>query len=448
MLDHQTNAPSPAASGQLPDHEVSLAPRQGDLLSLPFDQYGRMRVVQNVAHILYRALVPEDQADERPRIRALDVGGYPGTLRHFLSPDLFELTVLDVVPDDGSVPNYVRASGADIPFEPGEFDVVFSLDTLEHIPAADRTAFLHEAMRMARHAVVLVNPIQSIEADLAEELLDEYVRWLLDAQQEQLAEHRAFGLPDLAGTSSVFDQAGMSTYTFKLANVHNWLFMMVAKHYLISLRDDRAAAFERALDRYYNLSFFESDRAEPAYRGALIAVRPGLEPALEEIASSYPAVMGSPAAESSVRLQMTDLLLSLLNLKTANHEDRLLREQLEVRDLQIAQLEQKVALQDVDIERRAAELIAMKAHGDNLVSRIDELEAELSDRVEKLTAHAGNIQAAFGKEFENQKAYIGRLEADLMGKEEHIQYLERLLQGVESGRVFRLTRAVARFLGR
>ena len=53
--------------------------------------------------------------------------------------------------------------------------------------------------------------------------------------------------------------------------------MMVAKHYLISLRDEKASAFEHALDRFYNLTFFETDRSEPNYRGAVVAVRPGLE---------------------------------------------------------------------------------------------------------------------------------------------------------------------------
>jgi hypothetical protein len=396
-----------------------------------------MRIVQNIAHILYRALVPGERADELPRVRVLDVGGYPGTLRHFLSPDLFELTVLDVVHDDGSVPGYVQASGADIPFGPGEFDVVLSLDTLEHIPGVDRTAFLHEAMRVARHAVVLVNPVQSLEADLAEELLDEYVRWLLDAQQEQLAEHRAFELPDFEGTAAEFDREGMHTYGFRLANVHNWLFMMVAKHYLISMRDERASAFERALDRYYNLSFFETDRAAPGYRGAIVAVRPGLEAALEEIRSDYPQVIETSPADNSVRLQMTELLMGLLNLKTANHEDRLLREQIESREKNIAALEQKIALQDIAIDRYSVEM-----------DRYADSTATLQERIDHLDAHARNIQAAFNKEFESQKAYIGRLEADLMSKDEHILYLERLLQGIESGRVFRLTRALSRFLGR
>jgi SAM-dependent methyltransferase len=430
MVDHQPGPPASTPTAPSTLYEVSLAPREGDQLSLPFDQYGRMRVVQNLAHILYRALIPETLAPEHPRLRVLDVGGYPGTLRQFLAPDLFELTVLDVVPDDNTVPGYVKASGASIPFGDGEFDIVVSLDTLEHIPGHERPAFLNEAMRVARHGVVLVNPVQSTEADHSEELLDEYIRWLLDAQQEQLAEHRAFGLPDFGAAVSTFVQAGMPTYGFGLANVHNWLFMMVAKHYLISLRDDRASGFERTLDRYYNLTFSESDRTPPNYRGALVAVRPGLEQALEEVRRAYPAISEPDKSESTARLQMTELLLSLLNLKTANHEDRLLREQIANRDRHIAQLEQKSALQDVELDRR------------------DVANRSMRDEIETLNAHVGNIQAAFNKEFESQKAYIARLESDVTSKDEHIAYLERLLQGIESGRVFRTTRAISRFLGR
>ena len=52
-------------------------------------------------------------------------------------------------------------------------------------------------------------------------------------------------------------------------NLYNWLFMMVAKHYLISFRDAQAAEFERRLDHFYNLTFSPTDRQEPAYRGVV-----------------------------------------------------------------------------------------------------------------------------------------------------------------------------------
>ena len=48
----QAPADLPHISDQNP-LEASLAPREGDLLNLPFDQYGRMRIVQNIMRVLY-----------------------------------------------------------------------------------------------------------------------------------------------------------------------------------------------------------------------------------------------------------------------------------------------------------------------------------------------------------------------------------------------------------
>lgn len=406
--------------------EASLAPRGGDLLSLPFDQYGRLRVVQNLAGVLYTAIVRQaggpEAADAGLKLSVLDVGGYPGVLRHFLSPDYFDVSVLDVVPDDGSIPGYTQGSGMESPFADASFDIVTALDTLEHIPGSERDKFLSEIMRVARYAALLVNPVQSVEADLAEETLNEYVRWLLDAQQEQLAEHRQYGLPDFRRTAEAFEAAGWKTMRFPIANIYNWLLMMIAKHYLISLRDERANAFERTLDRFYNLTFSASDRAEPAYRGVVVAVHPRLEDVLGNIHADFPPVSTSDVS-NTLRLELTQVLMSMLNLKVANHEDRLLREQMERRDKHIAGMETRIALQESELQRR-------EEHARNL---------------ETLLEQTRSAQAA---ELERKNNYIARIEQDIRGKDEHILYLEKLLQGIESGRVMRLTRSLSRFLGR
>src|SRR3954468_13536002 len=232
-------------------NEASLAPRQGELLSLPFDQYGRMRVAEKIVVTLFgeiakQVIKPGVEATQFT-LKVLDVGGYPGKLRHFVPGEAYDVSVLDVVPDDGSIPGYTQGSGMDLPYEDRSFDVVTSLDTLEHIPAEEREKFLGELIRTARHAVVMINPVQSLEADLAEETLDEYIRWILDAQQEQLAEHRQYGLPDMETTVRAFQAQGWQTITFPIANVHNWLLMMVAKHFLISMRTEQAAGLERTL---------------------------------------------------------------------------------------------------------------------------------------------------------------------------------------------------------
>ncbi|MBF6613121.1 MAG: class I SAM-dependent methyltransferase [Chloroflexi bacterium] len=393
--------------------EPSLAPREGELLSLPFDQYGRMRTVQSIVRSLYAAIAPQASTPETPHftMRLLDVGGYPGVLRHFLAGDAYNLSVLDVVPDDGSVPGYTQASGLDLPYADRSFDVVTALDTLEHIPNADRSRFLSEVMRVARYAAVLVNPIHSVQADLAEETLNEYIHWILDAQQEQLAEHRAYGLPDFEVTVAAFEEGGWRTTHFPTANLYNWLLMMIAKHYLISMRDERASAFERTLDRFYNLTFSDCDRAEPAYRGVIVAVRPEFEAVLAQISTDYPPVESDDAA-NGVRLQLSQLLMSIFDLKIANHESKLLRAQMERRDQHIAGMETHIALQD---------------------SAIDSMESERERIAEREKATA---------------EYIARLEEEMRSKGEHILYLEKLLQAVQAGRVMRLTRTASRFLGR
>lgn len=423
------------------DLETSLAPREGRLLTIPFDQYGRLRIAQHLTEILRGEISVQAQDGSPQRLRILDVGGYPGNLRDFVNHDHYDLTILDVVPDDGSIPGYVQGTGLGLPFADGSFDVVCSLDVLEHIPDPDRAAFLGEIMRVARHAALLINPIQSLEADVAEETLDEYIRWIMDAQQAQLAEHREFGLPDFDRTAGQFAQAGWQTQTFRLANVYNWLFMMVAKHYLISMRDEKASAFERALDRFYNLTFFETDRVEPNYRGAVVAVRPGLESVLQQVQATYPPLASSESS-NGVRLALTQVLMSLLNLKSGNHEDHLLREQMERRDKHIAGMETKIVTQDIQLDMRRAELEGKQAEVAGLQKQVSAGESIKHN----LETHIANVQASYEAEFANQKAYITRLESDVKAKDEHILYLEKLLQGLQSGRVFRVTRSVSRFL--
>ena len=50
----------------------------------------------------------------------------------------YDLSVIDVVRDDGSIPAYTQGSGMELPYENASFDIVTSLDTLEHIPNANR----------------------------------------------------------------------------------------------------------------------------------------------------------------------------------------------------------------------------------------------------------------------------------------------------------------------
>src|SRR5581483_8493228 len=99
----------------------------GDLTALPFDQYQRYRILKDAI----------DALRWQPRLSVLDVGGSPGTLKAFLPDDW--VVVADVA-DQGGLDLY--ASGLALPFADRAFDVVTACDTLEHVPAAERPAFL------------------------------------------------------------------------------------------------------------------------------------------------------------------------------------------------------------------------------------------------------------------------------------------------------------------
>jgi hypothetical protein len=129
--------------------------------------------------------------------------------------------------------------------------------------------------------------------------------------------------------------------------------------------------------------------------------------------------------------------MAMLNLKLNNHEDYKLREQMERRDRHIAALEQKAAILDLQLDQRKSELFALNGELQTQKEHSHNLQAVLSE-----------TRDAYSTEFEKQAAYISRLEEDVRGKDEHIRYLETLLQGIESGRVMRLTRALSRFVGK
>lgn len=55
----------------------------------------------------------------------------------------------------------VCADAASLPFPSDSFDVVISVDTVEHLPAEIRSAFISELKRVAAHTVVITCPMQS-----------------------------------------------------------------------------------------------------------------------------------------------------------------------------------------------------------------------------------------------------------------------------------------------
>ena len=377
-----------------------------DLLDLPFDQYQRYRIAGEVLGLLAaQGVLPAPDAGTP--ITILDVGGYPGLLPRFVPPIGARTVVLDVVPDSSSPQRYgytyLVGSGMALPFADGSFDCVASLDTLEHIPAEARPLFLSEMRRVARHAALVICPVFREETRLAEETLFEYIQWLLKARQEQLDEHISYGLPDFPAARAGFAEAGWATLDFPAGNLYTWLLMMVAKHYLISMQDGGADEVERKLDRLFNLTLSETDRQEPAYRQVLVATAAPQPAALAAIAERYPPVQAA-AGDNMERMGLVQLLLRLLDLRIANHEDARLREQLEHRTRHAEGLASQVAegqaaqaavpILQADVAQLNAEIARLRLLGAEGEAERNRLHLEIAQRDAQVSTLAVQLQAA------------------------------------------------------
>ncbi|MGD8792226.1 MAG: glycosyltransferase [Anaerolineae bacterium] len=257
-----------------------------DPLTLPFDQYQRYTAVAQVAEKLGHHL-------GRPGLRVLDVGGFFRTRRgvgilpltHFLPRD--RVLAVDLVAEApagaGAGAGYLLASGLALPFADGAFDLVASCDTLEHVPAAGRRAFVDELLRVAAHCLVLAAPFDQDATAEAERILYEYSS-AQGMHNRQLEEHMARGLPSASALRAQIAERGLAAIEFPDGYLPHWLAMMLIKH-----TPGQSLEFHLALDRFYNRHFSPHDRREPAYRRTFIIARQGDESLLATINAGRPA---------------------------------------------------------------------------------------------------------------------------------------------------------------
>jgi hypothetical protein len=239
--------------------------KERDILSLPFDQYQRYRIVERVANLLRGRL-------GKSAMRIMDVGG------HFRDMDGSDvLPIADFLPHDRAVAldvaecvrtGYIRANGGRLPVCDRAFDLVVSCDTLEHVSSGARPSFITESLRAAASCVVLVAPFDSEEARDAERILFDYVRLFFGHEQEQLSHHRALGLPQRALVEAQLDELQFPYVDFPSGCLHRWLPMMILKHNLYG--QPNTQDLHRRVDRYYNRSFTEADLQAPAYRHVFV----------------------------------------------------------------------------------------------------------------------------------------------------------------------------------
>lgn len=150
--------------------------RINDLL-LPFDVYERHKRVANYI-------------DKKNKV--LDVGGGLQSLSRF---SLAKITVSNIDAGD------IIADGKSLPVADQSFDVVTSIDVLEHIAKKDRQKFIDELLRVAKKKIILSAPFGSMEhIENEKKLLEDFKK--KKKEVPYLSEHVKLGLPTTDEISS------------------------------------------------------------------------------------------------------------------------------------------------------------------------------------------------------------------------------------------------------
>ncbi|MGA9349187.1 MAG: methyltransferase domain-containing protein [Anaerolineae bacterium] len=432
-----------------------------DKLELPFDQYQRYKMVEELVELI---------RDGR-RLRILDVGGHPGLMAGFLPED--DTFILDILPSDsGELSrterlNYVQGDGARLPFEDDSFDLVVSIDTLEHIPSGQKLRFLEEQLRASRDYVLLAAPFEDENVSLAEQIVNEFFIKKLGHPNDSLEEHFENGLPRLIETLSFLDENRTQHLEIPNGYLYNWLVMMMALPAAQSLPDSEELV--AMINRFYNRNLYVSDNRKPCYRTVILASK---QHSLDRdfIVGRYEkAEAGAP----DTKLKLADLLLSLkleeplvavleaelekrtewafqlrdelekrdryINKLQSEFEERAewafkLREEIGERDQRVFGLQDELGKSRGELEERAKWALWLQEKVDEkgqwIVELQDELEGrttwalKLKDDLEKRDEHLGKLQ----EEFEERTKWALQLRDEAQEKDQRILSLQDELE--------------------
>ena len=274
------------SQGQGPAHAQAQTPTPGppaqEPIDAPFDQYQRYAITTAIARAMGRTPAP----------RVLDVGGHHLDFwfrpRRPIAEFLPEAPSITVDLARSRLPGYLCARGDALPFPAGQFDLVCSVDVLEHVPPAARATVLAQVMRVSRRAAVVAAPFRSPVIERAEALVSDFIRDVCGYEQGQLQEHREHGWPDLDESAAAFETAGWHVRVFGYGSVWTWVLMMIDKHALQAMAGSKRAQI--ALDRGFNESRFDADREPPCYRQFVVAARSPDDPVLAFVEATYGAV--------------------------------------------------------------------------------------------------------------------------------------------------------------
>lgn len=272
------------------------------LLEIPFDHYQRYAAAAELLASL-GLLQP----------KVLEVGANRQRLLGQFLPSA-SMLYTDLYAE-GDETDFIVADATNLPFPDQSFDVVVSLDVLEHIPAPLRMRAIAEMSRVSRRAVILGFPPDKPWVHEAEVNAND--RWfeLFGEDYVWLEEHKEFGLVNTGEVESTMVAAGLEVLRFGQGNAKLWAGLMGA--HFIKVKFPELEPLVAAADRLYNSRIFAGDCSDKPYREYYIGLRDQRD--VEHVKANSPF---QSEADSEAILLLAGLAEGLrkLALRTCNSE--------------------------------------------------------------------------------------------------------------------------------
>lgn len=198
---------------------------------LPFDVFERHKTIARTI---------------RPKETVLDVGGGIDALKRFIDNEVF---VSNLQSGD------VLADGRNLPFENNSFEVVTSVDVLEHVPQKDRKRFVEELLRVSKKKIILSVPLGTKQHLEAEKKILSFLE-KRGIESEYLKEHVQRGLPEEEELKKYVDKYTVKTVYSGDFRLNNFLTRMDATSFKNPYFDKVFYFLKRLINLFLNLFYF------------------------------------------------------------------------------------------------------------------------------------------------------------------------------------------------
>lgn len=232
------------------------------LMTLPFDLYIRNRIAADLINSISKF-----------GLEILDVGGREGRLYQFLEGH--RVSILDIREPENTKKDdrYFLGSILSAPFPSNSFDVVVSMDMLEHLSPKDRIKAIEEMIRISKIGIIVGAPFETTSVAEIEELANQYFKHLTGKDHMWLKEHiEKRPLPDITEIEDYFK--GHHLRFIKIQHNNLFLWYIMQSFIFLAYKSALASQMVEAVYKFYNLNWKEiGDLDSPCYRHIFFGVK-------------------------------------------------------------------------------------------------------------------------------------------------------------------------------